>query len=160
MYPSQGVRHNSDAIWPFSRSENELSLLDTIPEVEGKIIKYNRLLESLSRSDPRRPTLLLSLAGVRNQRSRFSGQKSDLDMAITHLTEVVLLSRLRLTILSLLSFFLQLSSVHASHITDNLMISNPQSNTFAFFESTSTHLKLSTSRLLSWGTCCQTYLTH
>ena len=76
----------------FPAAENELSLLDTIPEVEGGIFKDSRRLESLPRSDPGRPTLLSSLAALRYQRRQFLGLKSDIDMAITHLTEAVLLS--------------------------------------------------------------------
>ncbi|KAN0131842.1 CHAT domain containing protein [Lactarius tabidus] len=62
-----------------------------LPEIEERILKYHRLLELLPRSDPNRPTLLCQLAGVRDQRSALSDRKSDLDKAITNLTEAVLL---------------------------------------------------------------------
>jgi hypothetical protein len=51
----------------------------------------HRLLESLPRSDPNGPALLIQLAALRSQRHELSNQKSDLDKAITHLTEAILL---------------------------------------------------------------------
>ena len=62
-------------------------------------------LRSLPRSDPERPIYLHHLAGLRTQRREFSHQKSDLDKAITHLTENVLLQSTHDTI----SAFLQLA---------------------------------------------------
>jgi tetratricopeptide (TPR) repeat protein len=63
----------------------------TLPELDGKILEYNRILESFPRSDPNRPPLLLQLAEIRIQRRELSNQKRDIDKAITHLTEAVLL---------------------------------------------------------------------
>jgi hypothetical protein len=56
------------------------------------ILQHYRLLESLHRSDPDRPTLLFQLVGLRSQRTVLSDPKSNLDKVITHLTEAVLLS--------------------------------------------------------------------
>ena len=66
-------------------------MLATLTEIEGKILEYYGLLRSSPRSDPNRVTYLLDLAELRGQREEFSSQKSDLDKAITHLTEAVLL---------------------------------------------------------------------
>ncbi|KAN0130705.1 CHAT domain containing protein [Lactarius tabidus] len=63
----------------------------TLPELDGKILEYHRILESLPRPDPNRPTLLLQLAGLQCQRRELSNLRSDLDKTITHLTEAVLL---------------------------------------------------------------------
>ena len=65
---------------------------DIIAEIEGNILKYDRLLESSPRSDPNRPTLLHKLAELRTQHFGSSSQRSYLDKAITHLTETALLS--------------------------------------------------------------------
>jgi CHAT domain-containing protein/tetratricopeptide (TPR) repeat protein len=72
----------------FPLAEN---LLDTIPELEDMIPQYHRLLKGSLRSDPDRPALLNQLAALRSQRNALSNQRSDLDKAITHLTEAVLL---------------------------------------------------------------------
>jgi hypothetical protein len=72
----------------FPLAEN---LSATLPELDGKILRYHRILESSPRSDPNRPTLLFNLTGLRSQRRVLSNEKSDLDKAITHLTETVLL---------------------------------------------------------------------
>ena len=65
--------------------------LKTIPEFDKMLLEYNRLLKSLPRSNFTRPGLLFQMALLRTRRRGFSGQKSDLDKAITHLTEAVLL---------------------------------------------------------------------
>jgi tetratricopeptide (TPR) repeat protein len=73
------------------------NLLVTLPELDGNILRCHRLLESLPRSDPGRSTLLIQLVRLRTQRRSSQGalsnpsQKSDLDKAITHLTEAILL---------------------------------------------------------------------
>ena len=86
----KGVSPNSASktIWPLKTS---LPLV-TIPEIEERITEYLQLFHSLPRSHPDRPTLLRYLAGARSQRFGPLRQKSDLDKAITHLTEAVLLS--------------------------------------------------------------------
>ncbi|KAN0131128.1 CHAT domain containing protein [Lactarius tabidus] len=63
----------------------------SLPEIDGEILRYHHLLESLPLSDPNRPTLLLELTGLQSQRKELSNQKSDLDNAITHSTEAILL---------------------------------------------------------------------
>ena len=63
-----------------------------IPEVDKLIREYRRLLKSLPRSNYTRPIYLLQVASLQSQRWRLSGQKSDLDKAITHSTEAILLS--------------------------------------------------------------------
>jgi hypothetical protein len=63
----------------------------TLPEIEEEILEHHRPIESCSRSDPQRPSLLRQLVGLQTQHMLFSGLKSDLDQAITHLTEAVLL---------------------------------------------------------------------
>ncbi|KAN0131150.1 CHAT domain containing protein [Lactarius tabidus] len=63
----------------------------TLPELDGKILRYHRLLESSPRSNPNRLTLLDRLAALRSQRHVLSNQKSDFDKAITHSTEAILL---------------------------------------------------------------------
>ena len=65
--------------------------LKTIYEFDRVFLEYHRLLKSLPRSNFTRPGLLLEVASLRTQRWRLSRQKSDLDKAITHLTEAVLL---------------------------------------------------------------------
>jgi hypothetical protein len=75
----------------FPAVENEFALLVTLPEIEEEILEHHRLIESCSRSDPQRPSLLRQLVGLQTQHMLFSGLKSDLDQAITHLTEAVLL---------------------------------------------------------------------
>jgi tetratricopeptide (TPR) repeat protein len=86
LYPSVSPNSAPDTIWP-----SEFALLATLPELDGKILEYHRILESLPRSDPNRPTLLFELLGLRNRRSKLSNEKSNLDKAITHLTEAILL---------------------------------------------------------------------
>jgi tetratricopeptide (TPR) repeat protein len=63
----------------------------TLPEVDGKILEYHRILESLPRSDPNRATPFFQLARLRSLRNALSNQKGDLDKTITHLTEAILL---------------------------------------------------------------------
>jgi CHAT domain-containing protein/tetratricopeptide (TPR) repeat protein len=63
----------------------------TLPQVDNDILKYQCLLASSPRSDPDRPAHLLHLAVLRTKRHSWSHQKGDLDKAITHLTEAVLL---------------------------------------------------------------------
>ena len=65
--------------------------LKTIPEFDGILLEYHRLLKSLPRSNFTRPGLLLQVASLQTQRWELSDQKSDLDKAATHLTEAVLL---------------------------------------------------------------------
>ena len=65
--------------------------LKTIPEFDKILFDYHRLLRSLPRSNFTRPGLLLEVASLRTQRWELSDQKSDLDKAVTHLTEAVLL---------------------------------------------------------------------
>ena len=79
----------------FPASENELARLATFPEIEEKMVEYYRFLKSSPRSDPHRPTLLRQLEDVRTQRFVFLSQRSDLDKAITHSTEAVLLHSTR-----------------------------------------------------------------
>jgi tetratricopeptide (TPR) repeat protein len=105
----------------FPLAEN---LLATLPELDGKILRYHRRLESSPRSDNNRPTLLRQLAGLRCQRHALSNQKSDLDKAITHLTEAVLLPptqdllfaffRLAALLCSRVSFYPQPNDVKSS----------------------------------------------
>jgi hypothetical protein len=72
----------------FPLAEN---LLGTLPELDGNILRYHRLLESSPQSDPNRPDFLCWLAALRCQRRALSNQKSDIDKAITHVTEAILL---------------------------------------------------------------------
>ena len=74
-----------------SAAENKFAFLDTLPEIEEEILRYHGLLKSLPLSDPRRPTYLRQLAELRCLVHRKFHQKSDLDKAVTHLTEAVLL---------------------------------------------------------------------
>ena len=67
-------------------------LLVTSPELDKLTTDYDRLLKSIPRSNFTRPHLLLEVAALRTQRNTLSGQKSDLDKAITHYTEAILLS--------------------------------------------------------------------
>ena len=83
----------------FPAAENYFALLlvpVSPPEFDNMILEYHRLLKSLPRSDFTRPGHLLQVAGVRSQRWALSGQNSDLDKAITHLTEAVLLPTQRI----------------------------------------------------------------
>ena len=85
------VSHNSvsGTIWPFRRAENKFALLANVPKIEGEILL---VLQWLPRSHPIRPTLLYVLAQLRTPRSESLNQRSNLDKAITHLTEAVLLT--------------------------------------------------------------------
>ena len=56
------------------------------------IIEYHRLLKSLPRSNFARPRILLALAALHTHRIYLSHQRSDLNKAITHFTEAILLS--------------------------------------------------------------------
>ena len=79
----------------FSATESYFTLLlvptDTLPEFDKLFLEYHRLLESLPRSNSTRPHVLLKVARLRIERWALSNQKSDLDKAITLLTESVLL---------------------------------------------------------------------
>ena len=72
-------------------TKNLFALLVTLPKIDERIPKYHSLLRSSPRSDPNRPFYLLQFGALRSQRHALSNQKSDLDKAITHLTEAVLL---------------------------------------------------------------------
>ena len=61
-------------------------------EIDVEILEHHRLLRSSPRSDPHRRTLLCQLVGLQTQRFGFSRQRKDLDRAITHSTEAILLS--------------------------------------------------------------------
>ena len=75
-------------------AENELALLvTTLDRIDREILQGHRFRESLPRSDLNRPLLYSALANLRSERWATSHQKSDLDQAITHLTEAVLLSQ-------------------------------------------------------------------
>ena len=56
------------------------------------IVEYHRLLKSLPRSNFARPRLILALAALHTHRIYLSHQRSDLNKAITHFTEAILLS--------------------------------------------------------------------
>jgi tetratricopeptide (TPR) repeat protein len=75
----------------FPVAESEFALLDTLPELDREIFEYETFCKRLPRTDPMRRALLLGLVGLRTQHKQYSGQKSDLDKAITHYTEAVLL---------------------------------------------------------------------
>jgi tetratricopeptide (TPR) repeat protein len=100
------------------------SLPVTWAEIDDLVLENHRLLESLPRSDPHRPTLLDQLVGLRTQRFVFSGQMNDLDKVVTHLTEVVFLSpsqkivfalfHLAASLLSRFSFYRQPDDIKSS----------------------------------------------
>ena len=95
--------------------ENELALLATVAEIEEKILKYQRRLESSPRSHPDRLTILCQLAGVQSQRFYFLSQRSDLDKAITHTTEAVLLSSAQRIVFTLFNLAALLLSRYISY---------------------------------------------
>ena len=78
------------------------------------ILEINGLLKSYPRSDPKRRVHLRQLAGLRSQRKQFSHQESDLDKAITHLTEAVLLPPTHDTVVA----FFYLANLLLSRYTD------------------------------------------
>jgi hypothetical protein len=82
----------------------------TIPELDGEILRYHRLLESSPRSDPNRPAFLFQLVGSRSQRFALSDQKRDLDKVITHLTEAILLPPTQDPVLGFFHLAVQLRS--------------------------------------------------
>ena len=94
--------------------ENELALLATA-EIEEKILKYHRRLESSPRSHPDRLTILCRLAGVQSQRFILLKQRSDLDKAITNSTEAVLLSSAQRIVFTLFNLAGLLLSRYASY---------------------------------------------
>jgi hypothetical protein len=69
-----------------------VSIPFTWAEIDDLVLENHRILESLPRSDPHRPTLLDQLVGLRTQRFVFSSERNDLDKVVTHLTEAVFLS--------------------------------------------------------------------
>ena len=81
----------SVTIWPLPRAENKFALLASlnVPEIEREILLF---IEWFPRSHPIRPTLLYVLAELRTPYFGSLNQRSDLDKAVTHLTEAVLLS--------------------------------------------------------------------
>ena len=91
----------SDTIGLSRRLKTTLLLIVTLPEIEEEIPRCHRLLESLPRSDPDRPTHLRHLVGLRAQRFALLRQRIDLDKAITHSTEAVLLSSAQHIVFSL-----------------------------------------------------------
>jgi hypothetical protein len=79
----------------FPAAESELALLATLPELDREILEYETVCKRLPRSEPMRGVLLFRLMGLRARRHmEFSDQKSDLNKAVTHLTEAVLLPQL------------------------------------------------------------------
>ena len=97
----------------FPMAENELALIATLPEIEEKILEINGLLKSPPRSDPNRPALLLDLAGLRTEHMILSNQTSDLDKAIVHLTEAVLLPQTQ----NIVSVFFHIAALLLSRFT-------------------------------------------
>ncbi|KAN0141035.1 CHAT domain containing protein [Lactarius tabidus] len=63
----------------------------TLPEFDQNILVYHFLLILLPRPGPNRPAILRQLARLRTHRWELSRQKSDLDRAITHYVEAILL---------------------------------------------------------------------
>ena len=95
--------------------QNELALLVTIPEIEQTITKYLHLCQSLPRSHPNRTNLLCNLAAARSQRFALLEQRSDLDKAITHSTEAVLLSSAQHIVFTLFHLAALLLSRHTGY---------------------------------------------
>ena len=102
-----------------------VNLPPTWAEIDTEILEHHRLLRSSPRSDPHRHTLLCQLVGLRTQRFRFSRHKKDLDRAIIHSTEAILLSprsqkivfalfSLATTLLSRFSFLRQPDDIKSS----------------------------------------------
>ena len=77
---------------PFPVAQNLFALLATLHEIEEYILEFQDRLKSSPRSDPKRSIYLRQLRALRTQRWQFSHQKSDLDKALTHATEAVLLT--------------------------------------------------------------------
>ena len=95
--------------------QNELALLVTIPEIEQTITEYLHLCQSLPRSHPIRTALLCNLAAARSQRFALLEQRSDLDKAITHSTEAVLLSSAQNIVFTLFHLAALLLSRHTGY---------------------------------------------
>ena len=95
--------------------ENELALLVTNPEIEQTITEYLHLCQSLPRSHPIRTALLCNLAAARSQRFLHLSQRSDLDKAITHFTEAVLLSSAQHIVFALFHLAALLLSRHTCY---------------------------------------------
>ena len=72
-------------------ASNSFKFLGSLPEYDNPILEYHRLLKSSSRSHFARPNHLIEVAALQYERMEVSGQKSDLDKAIAHYTEAVLL---------------------------------------------------------------------
>ena len=86
---SQIFGFSTGILTPRAAAEN-FALLDQ--QVDEYILKYDRLLALTPQSDSDRPSLLLLLVKLRNQRAVWSNQKRDWDKSITHLTESILLA--------------------------------------------------------------------
>jgi len=63
-------------------------------EIDSSITQWQHLLSIFPRSDPRRPGLVFSLVSKRLRRHTLSNQREDLDKAVVHLTELILLTPL------------------------------------------------------------------
>ena len=100
---------------PFLAAQNWFALLATLPEIEKYILEFQGRLKSSPRSDPKRQTYLHQLVGLRTQRRQFSHQESDLDKAVTHCTEAVLLPPSHDTV----SAFYNLAVILLSRYTDS-----------------------------------------
>ena len=61
-----------------------------LESLDEQILESYRILKSLPRSNCRRTDFLLQVATLQARRGTLSGQKSDLDKAIAHLTEAIL----------------------------------------------------------------------
>ncbi|KAI9435659.1 CHAT domain-containing protein [Lactarius psammicola] len=68
--------------------------LGSIHEIDSEITQFQHVLSTLSRSDPRRCFSVHRLAMIRFQRHIQSNQREDLDKAILHFTESLLLAPL------------------------------------------------------------------
>ena len=85
-------------LFALPRGSNLVHLV-TLPEIDEMILEFYGRLKSSPRSHPKRRIYLRQLMGLRTQRRQFSNQESDLDKAITHSTEAVLLPPTHETVL-------------------------------------------------------------
>ena len=91
MNANVSTKSVANVIYPVPRLKTSFAPIVTLPEFDKRILPYYCLLEWLPRSDPNRISILCQLVGLRTHRMELSRQKGDLDKAITHSTEAILL---------------------------------------------------------------------
>ena len=99
----------------FPAAQTEFAPLATLSEIDEKILVFYGRLKSSPRSDPERPFYLHQLVALRTQRREFSHQESDINKAITHSAEAVLLPPAHHTVVAFYHLALLLLSRYSDY---------------------------------------------